>query len=422
MALRLDLGQALFLSGDLSAAGETARDAAARAAAARDEVGELRARLLGARIAAQTPSEDSDGGGPGADLLAIAEEARSVFARAGDELGLAEAWFATAWAELIRCRWAAMLEAAGYALEHARRGGSARWEGELPAWQGTAMFYGPTPADEALRWYEEQHAQHPISLTQQATLEAMRGNFDLARTLAASADAAAAEFGQKLWLAAGGMALWEIEMLAGDLSAAERAVRRSCELLEELGEVGHRSLAAGQLAASLYASRVSTRPTSGRRPPRGSRRGDVVVPDALATGPGSRSSLVAATTRRPRRSPARRWSSRGKRTCSTTTRTPLPTSAEIYVAAGRAEEGRTHLEQALSPLRAEGQSRRGRARRPATRGAQRRTARLLRQRPALLGSRGPAPRRRINGQARSNIEKLTQRATRSRPRNPQGIR
>ena len=36
-------------------------------------------------------------------------------------------------------------------------------------------------------------------------------------------------------------------------SAAERAVRRSCELLEELGEVGHRSLAAGQLAASLYA-------------------------------------------------------------------------------------------------------------------------------------------------------------------------
>src|SRR5262249_38663246 len=145
--LRLDLGQALFLSGDLRAAGETARDAASRAAAAGNEAGELRARLLRARVAAQTPSEDADGGGPSADLPASAEEARSVFAREGDELGLAEAWFATAWAELIRCRWAAMLEAAGHALEHARRGGSARWEGELPAWQGTAMFYGPAPVD-----------------------------------------------------------------------------------------------------------------------------------------------------------------------------------------------------------------------------------------------------------------------------------
>jgi tetratricopeptide (TPR) repeat protein len=48
------------------------------------------------------------------------------------------------------------------------------------------------------------------------------------------------------------MALWEIETLAGDPSAAERAVRASCELLEELGEVGYRFVAVSQLAASLY--------------------------------------------------------------------------------------------------------------------------------------------------------------------------
>ena len=73
-----------------------------------------------------------------------------------------------------------------HAFEHARLAGSARWEGELPAWRGTAMFYGPTPVDEALRWYEEQRAQHPIALTQQAMLEAMRGDFDRARVLAGS--------------------------------------------------------------------------------------------------------------------------------------------------------------------------------------------------------------------------------------------
>jgi tetratricopeptide (TPR) repeat protein len=204
-----------------------------------------------ARIAAQIQGEGAGTEEPSAALLAVAEEARPVFTRAGNELALAEASFAAAWAQLIRCRWAAMLDAVLQALAHARSAGSARWEGELPAWLGTAMFYGPTPVDDALHWYEEQRAQHPIALTQQAMLEAMRGNFDAARTLANAADTAALEFGQQLWLASGGMALWQIETLAGEVAAAETAVRRSCELLESLGDVGYRGMAVSQLAASL---------------------------------------------------------------------------------------------------------------------------------------------------------------------------
>jgi class 3 adenylate cyclase/tetratricopeptide (TPR) repeat protein len=348
VALRLDLGQALFLSGDLRAAGETAQDAAARAAFAGNEAGELRARLLGARIAAQTPSEDTDGGGPSAELLAVAAEARSVFVRVGDELGLAEAWFATAWAELIRCRWAAMLEASRHALEHTRRGGSTRWEGELPVWQGTGMFWGPTPVDEALRWFEEQQAQHPVSLNQQAILEAMRGNFARARALAGSADAAAAEFGQKLWLAAGGMYAWEIEMLAGDLSAAERAVRRSCELLEELGDVGHRSTAAGQLAASLYAlARLDeahewTETAEGLAP-----KGDVSSQMLW------RQVRARVFARRGRHARAQQLGREAVILAEETDMLNYHANAladlgEIYVAAGQADEGRAHLEQALA--------------------------------------------------------------------------
>jgi class 3 adenylate cyclase/tetratricopeptide (TPR) repeat protein len=253
VGLRLDLALALLQSGQLSDAGDLTAEIEARASASGDEVGTLRARLLGARIASHVHREGTGSHGASADLLAVAEEARPVFARAGDELALAEAWMAIAYAQLIRCRWAAMLEAVEHAREHARRAGSTRWDGELPAWQGTAMFYGPTRVDEALRWYEEQQAQHPIALTQRAMLEAMRGNFDRARGLVGSADAAAEEFGPKLYLAAGGMALWEIETLAGDASAAESAVRRSCELLEELGEVGYRYMAVCQLAASLCA-------------------------------------------------------------------------------------------------------------------------------------------------------------------------
>ena len=253
VGLRLELAQALLLSGQLAAAYGVAAETEARAAASGAELGAMRARLFGARVAAQMPREEAEGEGPSAALIGVAEDARAVFSRAGDELALAEAWFATAWGQLMRCHWAAMLAAVEHALEHARRAGSARWEGELPAWQGTAMFYGPTPVDEALSWYEGQKTEHPIALTQQAMLEAMRGNFDRARVLAGSAEAAAEEFGQKLWLAAGGMALGEIEMLAGDASAAESELRRSCELLDELGEVGYRRMAVGELAASLYA-------------------------------------------------------------------------------------------------------------------------------------------------------------------------
>ena len=251
-ALRLDLTQALFLAGEFAAAGDVANDAATRAAAAGDRTGELRARLAAARMAAQLPRDDAAEAEPSAELLALAEQARPVFAEAGDEVGLTEAWAATAWAELLRSRWTAMLNAVEHAHTHARRGGYVRWERELPAWKATALFYGPTPVDEALHWWEQERPQHSMAMNQQAVLEAMRGRFDDARALLARADDTEAERGGTIWLAGGGMAKWEVETLAGDVSAAERAARRTCDLLADLGETGFRSLAAGQLAASLY--------------------------------------------------------------------------------------------------------------------------------------------------------------------------
>jgi tetratricopeptide (TPR) repeat protein len=190
---------------------------------------------------------------PSAKLLALAEEARPVFAAAGDEVGLTDAWVVTAWAELIRCRWAAMLEAVEHATEHARRTGYVRWERELPIWKGTALFYGPTPVEDVLRWYEQEQPEHAMALNGRAVLEAMRRRFPEARRLLREAEAAAAEREETVWRVGGGMAAWEVETLAGDAAAAEAAARRTCELLEELGESGFRSLAAGQLASSLYA-------------------------------------------------------------------------------------------------------------------------------------------------------------------------
>jgi tetratricopeptide (TPR) repeat protein len=348
VALKLDLSQALFLSGQFDAAAELAGETARRAAAAGDEAGDLRARLLRARIAAQTPREDGDKTGPSAELLAVAEQAIPVFARAGDELALTEAWFAIAWAQLIRCRFAAMLEAVEHALEHARRAGSARWEGELPAWQGSALFYGPTPVEQVLRWYEDEAAQHPVALTQQAMLEAMRGNFDEARALARSADAIAEELGQKLWLAVGGMAVWEIEMLAGDPSAAEAAVRRSCEQLEELGDTGYRATASGELATSLLALGRLDEAKHWTETAEALSSGDDVISQILWRQ--VRAQVLAPTgEQEDAERLAREAVALGEATDLLNWHGSALTSlAEVYASTGRADEAREQLEQALA--------------------------------------------------------------------------
>jgi class 3 adenylate cyclase/tetratricopeptide (TPR) repeat protein len=350
--VRLDLALALLNSGELASASEVASATEALAAASGDEVGEWRARLLRARVAVHAQS----GGAGAADLLAVAAQARPVFIKAGHEHALAESWLATAYTEgLIRCQWAAMLEAVEHAFEHARRAGSTRWDGELPAWKSTALFYGPTPVADAMRWYAEQRPKHPVALTHQAMLEAMRGDFERARTLASSAEETAAEFGQNLWLAVGGMALWEIETLAGDVPAAERAVRRSCELLEELGEMGYRYNAVSQLAASLVtlgrldeAEELTRTAQAGAEDDTSSQilwrqaqalvlahRGQADEAERLATGAVS---LAKETD-------TLNWQARA-----------LVDLAEVYIIQGRLDDARAKLGQAISLFEQKGNS------------------------------------------------------------------
>ena len=251
VSLRLDLAESLFLSGEAGAAA-VAAETANRAGAAGDASGRLRAELMVARITALTGSEEASGEDPSGALLELAAAARPQFARSADDAALTEAWVATAWAELIRCRYGEMLEAVEHAIEHAHRARHARWERELPVWKGSALFYGPTPVEDVLRWHERERPTHALAVRQRGVLEAMQGRFELARTLVADGDAAAEELGQTIWLAVGGMAMWDVEMLAGDVAAAEHAVRTSCQRLEELGDTGYRATATAQLAESLY--------------------------------------------------------------------------------------------------------------------------------------------------------------------------
>jgi hypothetical protein len=347
VALRLDLSHALFLSGEFAAAADLANEVARRAADSNDHASELRARLAGARIAVQMPREEAAEDEPSVELLALAEQARPVFAAAGDEVGLTDAWVATAWAELIRCHWAAMLEAVNHALEHARRSGYVRWERELPVWKGTALFYGPTHVDEVLRWYEQEQPQHSMALNERAVLEAMRRRFDEARALLAAADAAAVERGEAVWRAGGGMAAWEVETLAGDATAAETAARDTCALLEELGDTAFRSLAAGQLAVSLYALERFDEAQVWTQSAEELSSSDDAVSQMLWRQ--VRAKLLA---RSGRHADAERL---GREAVALSEHTDmlnwqanaLMDLAEVYVIAGRFDDGRAHFEQAL---------------------------------------------------------------------------
>jgi tetratricopeptide (TPR) repeat protein len=144
------------------------------------------------------------------------------------------------------------------------------------------------------------------------------------------------------------MSAWEVETLAGDAAAAESAVRRACQLLERLGDTAFRSTAAGQLAASLYAlgrldeaerwtqtaeelasgddvtANMLWRPVRAKLLARGGQHADAARLAREAVGLGEETDML-------------NWHANA-----------LTDLAEVYVLAGRPEDGRAQLEQALA--------------------------------------------------------------------------
>jgi tetratricopeptide (TPR) repeat protein len=81
----------------------------------------------------------------------------------------------------------------------------------------------------------------------------MHGDFDRARRLSAEARALLAELGPTVAGASTSLEASRVESLAGDLPAAELALRRDYDALAELGERYLLSTVAGELARVLYA-------------------------------------------------------------------------------------------------------------------------------------------------------------------------
>jgi predicted ATPase len=249
LVLELDLADAMHLSGRPADAQALLDEAAGRAEAGGDARAALLARVVRGQLAFQI-----DPGGKGAELRALVEGALPVFDDAGDERGLMYAWIAIGHVEHVRCQFEARNVAFQQALEAATRLGDERSAQNLIGAIGPGYVFGQAAVAEGLRWcsaLEPEQAARPAQLGVRACLDAMEGRFDDARNLLVEMRARYEELGQSVrtilqrWYSA------YVETRAGDHDAAERVLRESCELLEQMGDRGWLSTYAANLGHVL---------------------------------------------------------------------------------------------------------------------------------------------------------------------------
>ncbi|HEV8602009.1 MAG TPA: BTAD domain-containing putative transcriptional regulator [Gaiellaceae bacterium] len=218
---------------------------------------ELRARVELAQVGLLVDPE-----GQSAELLDLAASSIPLFEELGDDRALGRTWLRVAYVVGgVQGDNKARQDAAERALVHYRRSGwsPATCLGEL----GAALYFGPTPAAEAIRRCEElledavsDRACEANLLVFMGGLEAMRGEFDQARELVAGARSTFEEIGLTAAIAnfcgaIGGA----IEMANEDYAAAAVILRESCDSLAQMHERALLASRAAELAEALCALR-----------------------------------------------------------------------------------------------------------------------------------------------------------------------
>ena len=250
-----DLGSALAGMGRVEEAAATFASAARAAEPRGDPLLEARIRLSHLELQLQTEA---------ASMLAAVDEASQelmeLFLAAGDERWVARTWHLRASADWIRCQAGRAEAALVKAVEHARAGGDEAAEAEyLGNLTGVALF-GPSPlregvvrCREALRRAGELRSPslEGRALRALGCMLAMQGELTEGRRLLARSIAVFEDLGLAHWLGGGYQAQGIVEELADDLVAAEKAFRRSYELLAGLGSKSFSSTAAALLANAL---------------------------------------------------------------------------------------------------------------------------------------------------------------------------
>jgi class 3 adenylate cyclase/tetratricopeptide (TPR) repeat protein len=252
--LLLGAGEALTDAGDLAAA-DTALEAARIGAAllGDDAIGRS-AELAALHLRYTTDSTSAHD-----SIVARVRELLPVLEEAADHHGLVRAWRLLTYAYMTTTRWGMAVEAAEQAIHHAEQAGDEGMATRFVGMLAISVLYGPTPVDEAITYCEEvlsraAEDRKSVAITEAALahLEAMRGNFEVARVRYRRSRALLEEFGWRFSAALTSQDSAPVEMFAGDLEAAERELRKDYQTLEQMGERNYISTTAALLADVLY--------------------------------------------------------------------------------------------------------------------------------------------------------------------------
>jgi tetratricopeptide (TPR) repeat protein len=258
--LLLDAGEAAVDIGELERAESMMSEAVDRALSA-DENGIARAAALALLQLRYTTDAHAlqQSIGREESMVELVERDIPELEAMGDDRALLRAFRLLTYVHWTGGRFAAAAAAAERTIRHATAAGdevtARRFLGSL----AISALYGPMPVPEAIATCEEVLARAADDRKARALaevaigqLEAMRGDFDRARLLYRRSRASLEEFGYLLSAALTSLHSSAIELLAGDLAAAESELRADYRRLEAMGERNYISTTAGLLGDVLY--------------------------------------------------------------------------------------------------------------------------------------------------------------------------
>jgi tetratricopeptide (TPR) repeat protein len=228
----IDLGEFPDARAALGEAMTEAERTGARRVRAWSSLLELLIRLFSAE-----PGDWSD------EILRVAGEAIPVLERENAHYELANAWRIISFVHGTAGRFGKVYEASGHSMTFARLAADDRLAARSGMGVAMSALFGSTPVLEAISQCEviladglsDRQAESVVMCTI-AQLRAMNGEFEKARAMCQQGRAQLRDLGQGVNAASTGLDLARVELLAGDLAAAEREVRADYAFLSRMGE------------------------------------------------------------------------------------------------------------------------------------------------------------------------------------------
>jgi class 3 adenylate cyclase/tetratricopeptide (TPR) repeat protein len=250
-----DIGAALTDLGEFERADTVLAEAVAAASTEGDAALRAHARLTQLLVRFFADSEGWD-----EQVLDEVRSSMTIFEENDDHAGLAKAWRVIASVHGRACRYGEEAEAGRRAMEFAGLAGDRRQEMRSAAAYAISALSGTTPVPDAIAECEvlvdrvggDRRAEGLIRSVL-GPLYAMRGDFARARDSSRAARALLEELGSTVLAASVSLESHTVELLAGDVVAAETELRRDFDVLQRIGEKFISSTIAGLLAHVTYA-------------------------------------------------------------------------------------------------------------------------------------------------------------------------